>query len=92
MAQYVVVSTGGSRNSGTKPVAQVRIGERTIGIMPGVVKKDITLPMEIMRSGPTTVRVVNTTIHKIRVGNAIVEVGKSHVPASQAWIKVEQIQ
>ena len=91
MAQHIVVSGGGSKGSGTKPVARIKMGDRTIGIMPGVMKKDVTLPAEVWRSGPTTVRIVNTTIYKIRVGNAIVEVGKSHVPAAQAWIMVDQI-
>ena len=92
MAQKVAVMAGGSKGSGTKPVARINHEGSTMGIMPGVIKKDVVVPFELWRSGPTTVRVTNTTIHKIRVGRAIVDVGKSHVPASHQWLKVEIVE
>ena len=90
MAQHIAVMGGGSKGSGAKPVARIKYDGRVVNLMPGGIRKDITLPAEVWRSGPTTVRITNTTIHPIRVGSAHVAVGKSHVPASQVWVKVEQ--
>lgn len=88
MAQLITVSAGGVRGSGTKPAAKVRVAGEVLAIKPGQIRKGIGIPCDVYRSGPTTVRITNTTDRRIKVGNQTVEPGKSVVPISQAWTEV----
>lgn len=88
MARFVAVSAGGVKGSGTKPAAKVRLGGRVVEVKPGEIRKGIEIPCEVYRTGPTTVRITNTTGSVLKIGGVSIEPSKSLVPNAQVWTKV----